>query len=90
MKTHASDSTTFTISKNLYRNIELLKKELPLDKSFDIITREICIGSHQGYYLLINGLVNSNMVLRLFQRFQSGTETSGVDSLENFIQIHFL
>lgn len=75
------------VSANLYENIKLLKEKIPIGKSFDLITREIQIGSHMGYYILINGLINSNMVLRLFQRFQSATETIGVDSLESFVQI---
>ncbi len=75
------------ISKNLHENINQLKKRIPIGKSFDLIAREIKVGSHMGYYVLINGLINSNMVLRLFQRFQSDLETFGVDSLESFAQI---
>ncbi|MBR5297525.1 MAG: spore germination protein, partial [Parabacteroides sp.] len=75
------------VSPVLSENIKVLKEKLPIGKSFDLITREIQIGSHMGYYVLINGLINSNLVLHLFQRFQSGYETVGVDSLESFIQI---
>ena len=75
------------ISDKLYDNINQFKKRIPIGKSFDLIAREIRVGSHMGYYVLINGLINSNMVLRLFQRFQSDQETVGVDSLESFIQI---
>ncbi len=82
-----SNADSIYISTNLSENIMLLKEKIPIGKSFDLITREIQIGSHMGYYVLINGLINSNMVLRLFQRFQSGTETVGVESLESFIQI---
>ena len=85
-KTANMESPT-VISKNIYENIEQLKREIPLGKSFDLIGREIQVGAHMGYYVLINGLINSNMVLRLFQRFQSSMETLGVDSLESFIQI---
>ena len=76
-----------TISTNITENIDQLKTKIPIGQSFDVVAREISVGSHKGYYVLINGLINSTLVLRLFQRFQSAHETFGVDSLESFLKI---
>lgn len=76
-----------TISTNIDENIDYIKRKIPIGQSFDVVAREINVGSHLGYYILINGLINSAMVLRLFQRFQSAHETFGVDSLESFLKI---
>ena len=78
---------SITISANINENIDYIKRKIPIGQSFDVVAREINVGSHLGYYILINGLINSAMVLRLFQRFQSAHETFGVDSLESFLKI---
>ncbi len=87
MQENQKQPSTDVLSANLSTNIIRLKKELPIGKSFDIIARNITIGGHAGYYVMINGLVNSNLFLRLFQRFQSNLETDGVDSITDFIRI---
>ena len=76
-----------TISNQLEKNIQEFKNRLPIGKSFDLIAREITIGAHKAYYLLINGLIDSSLVLRLFQHFQGDEETKGVHSLESFLKI---
>lgn len=75
------------ISTKLDQNIQELKNRLPIDKSFDLIAREITIGAHRGYYVLINGMFDSGIVLRLFQHIQGAEGTVGVDSLQSFLQI---
>ncbi|MCI8632679.1 MAG: spore germination protein [Lachnospiraceae bacterium] len=75
------------ISNELEKNIREFKNRLPIEKSFDLIAREITIGAHKAYYILINGLIDSSLVLRLFQHFQGDEETKGVDSLESFLKI---
>ena len=55
MKVNVTSQNNSNISTNLYENIKSLKEKIPIGKSFDLITREIQIGSHMGYYVLING-----------------------------------
>lgn len=76
-----------TVTGNLQENIAVLKQRIPIGTSFDLIAREITIGSHKGYYVVVNGLADSSEILRLFQKFQGAEETKGVDSLESFLEI---
>lgn len=87
MNPSSKEAQSEVLSASLEENIGKLKKRLPIDQSFDLVAREITIGAHKGYYVLINGLVDSSLVLRLFQHFQGDEETTGVDSLESFLKI---
>lgn len=87
MKKTEQSFKLMTVSKNLDENIQEFKKRLPIEKSFDLIAREITIGAHKAYYILINGLIDASLVLRLFQHFQGNEETQGVNSLESFLKI---
>lgn len=78
--------TISTLSSNIEENITLLHQLLPVDQSFDIIGRRITIGGKKAYYILINGLVGGDIVLRLFQHIQ-GSPTDGVDNFQEFLRM---
>ncbi|EPZ56381.1 hypothetical protein H477_2627 [[Clostridium] sordellii ATCC 9714] len=39
------------LTKNIHRNVELMKEHLPLDKSFDVIQREVIIGGKKFLFI---------------------------------------
>lgn len=41
------------LTKSIKRNVELMKEHLPLDKSFDVIQREVIIGGKVAIYFLL-------------------------------------
>lgn len=53
------------ISTDLTENIELLKKEIPIGKSFDLITRDLIIGGRQAYFLGVNGMCDTTVLQRI-------------------------
>ncbi|MEN2257813.1 hypothetical protein AAIB48_08540 [Paraclostridium benzoelyticum] len=41
------------LTKSIKRNVELMKEHLPLDKSFDVIQREVIVGEKAVTYSLL-------------------------------------
>ena len=56
--------------QDIEKNIALFHELLPIDKSFDIVARRITVGGKKAYYILIDGLVGGDVILRLFQHIQ--------------------
>ncbi len=56
---------------NLKDNISLFHQLLPLDKSFDYITREISLGLVPCYFIAINGLCDLDTIQNLFKDFKA-------------------
>ena len=59
------------LSSNLTDNISWLKNIIPIDKSFDIITREISLGSVPCYFVAINGMCDLQSIQWLFSDFEA-------------------
>ena len=71
--------------QDIEKNIALFHELLPIDKSFDIVARRITVGGKKAYYILIDGLVGGDVILRLFQHIQ-GNPTEGVNGFQDFLQ----
>lgn len=54
------------LSPNLADNVRLFQQILPISKSFDIITREITLGSASCYFLGLNGMCDLQIIQWLF------------------------
>ena len=51
------------LSSNLNQNVKLFQELLPIGKSFDIITREISLGSTPCFFIGMNGMCDLQTIL---------------------------
>jgi len=70
------------LSKSLHDNITMIKKLLPLDKSFDIISRRLKLCHMDCFFLGINGYLDSRVLHNLLSNLQNISFT-GVDRINN-------
>lgn len=61
--------------------ISEVKNKLQVDKSFDIIGREIKIGNKDCYYIFIDGFANDEVLYYLINHFQSVIKIDSIDDL---------
>ena len=61
------------LSKSLEKNKEMMGKALPLDKSFDLISREIEIGGVMSAFYFIDGFIKDEVVEKMIAGFQKIT-----------------
>lgn len=73
-------------SKNISENVKYLKSRLPIDKSFDLIFREITIGGRDSFYICIDGLSKDETILRIFQAIQGEKTFDTLTSLHRFLK----
>jgi len=74
-----SQKNSNPIQTKLSENIETLHRLLPLGKSFDLMTRELLLGTTQAYWLGLNGFCVSEMLEKLFGALQ-GSHTQELSS----------
>ncbi|MBR5596936.1 MAG: spore germination protein [Lachnospiraceae bacterium] len=77
---------------SLKKNIALFHQLLPIGKSFDIITRDITLGSTSCYFLAINGMCDLQTIQWLFADieaidFQAGAKQTS--SLPQYVKDQF-
>ena len=70
------------LSKSLQDNINMVSELLPLDKSFDIISRRMKLCHMDCLFLGINGYLDSRVLHNLFSNLQNISFAS-VDQLKN-------
>ncbi len=58
-----------TISKNLEDNVQYLKSVLPVEKSFDIIQRDMEIGGRKSSFYFIDGFTKDESMLKIMDSF---------------------
>ena len=80
------------LSSNLKQNKKLFQQLLPIGKSFDIITRDITLGSTPCYFLAINGMCDLQTIQWLFADieatdFQAGAKDAA--SLPQYVKDQF-
>ncbi len=75
------------LSHYLDNNIEKLKCLLPLDTSFDFITRELYFGKTRAYFLGINGFCKTELLQKLFSDLQYPlfTENQEIEDIIHFV-----
>ena len=76
------------IYNNLQENIKYLNERLGIDKSFDVVGKEIKIGDTDAYLLMIDGFAKDNMMLQITQRLQGFSEDLNTLSVEDLIKKH--
>ncbi len=76
-----------SFSTKLDENIMILKKLLPIDKSFDLETRTLYLGNTAAFFITINGMYREEALNHIF----SDLQTSFSDKEENMPDIpHYL
>ena len=82
------------LNTSLTDNIRLFKEILPINKSFDIITREISLGSTPCFFIGMNGMCDLQTMLFLFAEIELKTfpqnVTGKASSLPELIKDQFL
>ncbi|MFU0825288.1 spore germination protein [Clostridium sp.] len=61
------------ISNKLDENKKVLKSRLPIDKSFDMIGREIKIGDREAFFVMLDGFAKDDIMLWIIERLQAIT-----------------
>ncbi|MEW9096015.1 MAG: spore germination protein [Clostridiaceae bacterium] len=75
------------LSLNLNENIQLIKQQLAIDKSFDVIGRDITVGDVNAYLVFIDGFAKDQILLFILERLQSlKKEDISVDVITKLIQ----
>ena len=76
-----------TLSKSLEKNIEILKRALPIDTSFDIITRNLYLGETKAFLLSINGLCRTEILQQIVSDLQNPlfTRDGRIDDMIHFV-----
>ncbi|MDF2541294.1 MAG: putative rane protein [Herbinix sp.] len=72
------------LSKDLASNIELLKHNLPIKTSFDVIGRELILGQTKAYLVFIDGFAKDDIMLRILDILQYNQNS---DQMKEDIQI---
>lgn len=75
------------LSSNLNETIQSVKTELAIDKSFDIVARDITVGSKNAYLVFIDGFAKDQILLFILERLQNLKEEEiSVDTIKKLIQ----
>lgn len=70
------------LSTDINKNIDLLKQYLPIQKSFDVIGREIFIGQNiKAYLVFIDGFAKDDIMLWIIQVLQSISDKDLSDNI---------
>ncbi|MBR1692797.1 MAG: spore germination protein, partial [Lachnospiraceae bacterium] len=75
------------LSTSLSANVHQLHLIFPIEKSFDLITRSLCIGQTKAYWLGINGFCTSEILLRILSDLQNHSfhNNETIDDLRQFM-----
>lgn len=76
-----------SISINLSDNIQYLHKKLPIDKSFDFITKDLVITGTKAFWIGINGLCKTDILQRIFTELQkqNSEKNASITNIKNYI-----
>ncbi len=65
-----SKSESFSLSTSLQKNKEFFSSHLPLNDSYDFVTRELMLGDTPCFFLALNGLCDLDVILKIFSEIQ--------------------
>ncbi len=72
------------LSKNLSENIAAIKKELHVDKSFDIVDRRIKVGNTEGYMVFVDGFCKDEIMYYIISHLQEiDKDLNAYDTINN-------
>lgn len=59
------------LSARLEENIQYLNTRLPIGTSFDLMTRDLCLGETKAYFLGVNGFCKTEILQQIFSDLQN-------------------
>ena len=59
------------LSQDLSENIKTLHTLLPIERSFDLVTRELYLGDTKGYWIGVNGFCKTDVLQQIFSDLQN-------------------
>ncbi len=72
------------LSKSLNENIIAIKKELPIDKCFDIVDRRIKVGNTEGYIVFVDGFCKDEIMYYIISHLQEiNVDLNAYDVINN-------
>lgn len=76
-----------TLSAYLPENIATIKKLLPIDASFDLVTRDLFLGQTPAYWVGVNGFCKTEILQQIFSDLQNPlfTKDSHIDNLIHYM-----
>lgn len=85
--TQTGPSNHTTLSTNLDQNIAHLKTLFPIPKSFDIVTRDLYLGSTRAYWVGINGFCRTEVLQQIFSDLQNPLymETPEIEEIKRYM-----
>jgi stage V sporulation protein AF len=85
MKSPVTSSTR--LSTNLSRNIATIHSLLPVDASFDLITRNLFLGETPAYWIGVNGFCKTELLQQIFSDLQNPvfTKDSRIEDLTQYM-----
>ena len=81
------DTSYPKLSTHLDENIHSLKKLLPIGKSFDLVTRDLYLGTTKGFFLCINGFCKTEILQQIFSDLQNPlfTENQQIEDILRYM-----
>lgn len=77
------------LSTDLNENIEMLKQEMPIGKSFDLITRQLVVGERNAFFLGVNGLCKTELLQWIIAELQNPALTGDtMESIRDYMNRH--
>ncbi len=75
------------LSTNLNENIQQAHKLLPIGTSFDLITRDLFLGSTKAFWLGINGFCQNSSIQKIFSDLQNPVymEDTTVENIQKYM-----
>lgn len=64
-------SDTRKLTKDIELNKEILNKRLPLEKSFDVVGRDLIIGERDAYMVFVDGFAKDDVMIWILEILQS-------------------
>jgi len=79
------------LTKNLTKNKKLIKKVLPIDKSFDVLGRDLTFGNTDAYFVFIDGFAKDDIMVYVLENLQKleGKDTS-VYEIKDWLKKHIV
>ncbi len=74
-----------TLSANLSENIAVLHDLLPVEASFDLVTRDLYLGETPAYWIGVNGFCKTEVLQQIFSDLQNPVFTKD-DRIEDLIR----
>ncbi len=76
------------LSSNLNETIQSVKNQLAIDKSFDIVGRDITVGNKNAYLVFIDGFAKDQILLFILERLQNLKEEEiSVDTIKSLFKL---